>query len=153
MKPKVEVYCDINSRTKDHPRHRVLMFMYDGTTIELDQRLVVWWDGTIGYIDEIKTPMGYDPEWASALKTVIGYVNWFVGKSRPHWEKHVTDTNHWLKSVDAHISIHLGCSPAVIGEAQAKKKELEEAILLAVREVLTTPTEIHLDDLSIFHRG
>ena len=153
MKPKVVVYCDINSRTADHPRHRVLMFMYEGVTIELDQRLVVWHDGTIGYIDEMKTPMAYDPEWADDLKVVLDYVKWFAEKSRPHWEKLVTDVGYFKNKADLCIDVDLRCSPKTMKEVKAKKNELEAAILLTINNILDNPSEINMDALDIFPRG
>jgi hypothetical protein len=151
-KERVEVYCELNSHTKDHPRHRELVFMYGGSSMKLTQRLVVWHRGGMGYIDHMETTMGFDPEWADDLKVVLDYIKWFTTKSRPHWEKYATDHRCTWTLPDVEVDLHFYCSPKSFSEVEGKKKEIERAVLLAIRDILETPEEIAMNAVSTSNR-
>lgn len=151
-KEKVEVYCELNSKTKDHPRQRELVFMYRGSSIHLRQCLVVWHDGSVGYLDEMGTTMDFDPEWADDLKILLDHVKWFADRSRPHWAKHTTDHKCSWERPDVSVDLHFYCSPKSFLEVESKKKELERAINEVLNRILKTPEEIEFNSLSTSQR-
>jgi hypothetical protein len=153
-RPKVEVYCDINSKTIDHPRYRVLVFMHEGTSMQLTQKLVKWFGGGVGYIDYIETPpsVQLDPEWADSLIVVLEHIKWFIAKSRPHWEKYATDHRCNHERPDIEIDVTIGSSPKVFAEVDEKENELARAIVLAVDSVVGSSCDIKLGYFVNQHR-
>lgn len=135
------VYCEINSRTKDHPKHRELLFCFNGASVKLRQKLVVWHDGSIGYLVDLlpssdcSTCGAFDPAWHKDIAKALEAAAWFAERSKPHWIKHTTERE--LESdMDIHVSITFDSN------VKDKIGIMEEFIL---KNIKTFATSLHIN--------
>lgn len=119
----MSVYLELDGKSYHNKRIRELIFMHEGASVKLQQRLMKLSNGEVMYMAQLFSTSdcsecaGMNPEWADDIAVALKKAQAFEERSRPHWEKHARDED---PAKEISISLHVDYP----GEYDVQIKEL-----------------------------